>query len=178
MAEDRFEDAYQRWYPGVVRSAWAITRDTAVAEELAQEAFVKAYGRWRKLGSSGHAQPWIHRAAMNLALSWVRRHKRGNQLEHWVTSALHRDVEPLQASTSDRVVALLSRLPRRQREAVFLRVVADLPEREVAAVMGISPGSVKVHKKRGLDALRDLVGSNELSTESSETPVTGLAKGA
>ncbi len=77
MAQDTFERAYQAWYPAVVRSAWSITRDLGVSEELAQEAFVKAYGRWRRLERSGHAEPWLHRATMNLALSWLRRTRRG-----------------------------------------------------------------------------------------------------
>ena len=55
----------------------------------------------------------------------------------------------------------LVRLPRRQREAVFLRVIADLPEDEVARVMGCSVGSVKTHKSRGLAQLRDLFDDGE-----------------
>lgn len=158
MADETFEEAYDRWWSPVVRSAWTITRDLTVAEELAQEAFVKAYGRWRKLQRSGHAEPWIHRTVMNLALSWVRRVRRGRQLETYA-AAYAAGPEARQPGTGldDELVDLLAQLPRRQREAVFLRVVADLPEAEVAAAMGISTGSVKVHKKRGLDALKGLV---------------------
>ncbi len=156
MERDTFEEAYGRWYPAVVRSAWTITRDLTVAEELAQEAFVKAYARWRRLERSGHAQPWVHRTVMNLALSWVRRVRRGRQLETYV--AEYGSASPSAGMGLDQdLVDLLAQLPRRQREAVFLRVVADLPEVEVAAAMGCSTGSVKTHKKRGLDALKGLV---------------------
>lgn len=156
--KETFDEAYGRWYPAVVRSAWTITRDLTVAEELAQEAFVKAYARWRRLERSGHAEPWVHRTVMNLALSQVRRVKRGRQLETYAASyAAGSDVPQVRAGLDQEVVDLLSQLPRRQREAVFLRVVADLPETEVAAAMGCSTGSVKVHKKRGLDALKGLV---------------------
>jgi len=158
MAE-AFEDAYHRWFPSVTRSAWTVVRDRAVAEELAQDAFVKAYARWGRLSTGGYAQPWIHRTVLNLALSWVRRHRRGEQLEQWVaesSSAAH-----VTQPRDDEVVALLRRLPKRQREAVFLRVVADLSEEEVAALMGCSVGSVKVHKKRGLDRLRQMLEATE-----------------
>lgn len=181
MAADSFEQAYRRWYPAVVRSAWAITRDVAVAEELAQEAFVKAYGRWRRLEKGGHAEPWVHRAAMNLALTWVRRNRRGQQLEAFVGEyATPANGAAAPPRADDPVVSLLSRLPRRQREAVFLRVVADLPEVEVAAAMGCSVGSVKVHKKRGLDTLRRLVGGTDgtPAPEAAGHGRTGTAKGA
>lgn len=76
-----FEEAYARLYPTVVRSAWSICRDAARAEELAQEAFVRAYRRWSRLQDSGYVEPWLHRTAMNLALSHVQRAGRGRVLE-------------------------------------------------------------------------------------------------
>ena len=149
-----FEQAYARLYPDVVRSAWSICRDRARAEELAQEAFVRAYRRWTKLERGGYAEAWLHRAVMNLALTHVQRAKRGRVLEAFGLAPRHSELTP---EVEDWLVDLLGRLPRRQREAVFLRVVTDLSEREVAALMGCSTGSVKVHKKRGLDRLRELL---------------------
>lgn len=149
-----FEHAYERIYPDVVRSAWSICRDPARAEELAQEAFVRAYRRWNRIERGGYADAWVHRAAMNLALTHVQRAKRGRLLETFGFAPPPEEPNPF---GDDRLVALLDQLPRRQREAVFLRVVTDLSEEEVASVMGCSPGSVKVHKKRGLDRLRTLL---------------------
>lgn len=149
-----FEETYARTYPAVVRSAWTICRDRARAEELAQEAFVRAYRRWPKLAECGYLEPWLHRAAMNLALTHVRRAGRGRVLEAF-------GLAPLLSDAPERgghaVADMLRKLPQRQRQAVFLRVVADLPETEVAALMGCTTGTVKVHKKRGLDRLRELL---------------------
>lgn len=147
-----FEQTYARLYPSVVRSAWSICRDGAHAEELAQEAFVRAYRRWSRLEHSGYVEPWVHRTAMNLALNHMRRAGRGRVLEAFGLATPTCDVS---ANGAGEVVELLRDLPRRQREAVFLRVVADLPEIDVAALMGCSTGTVKVHKKRGLDRLRE-----------------------
>lgn len=150
-----FEQAYQAWYRRVVGTAWAIVRDGAIAEELAQEAFVRAYSRWRRLHRVGHAEAWVHRTVMNLALSHRRRRNHGIVVEAAHSATL---VPATLPEPSDGwLVSLLRELPRRQREAVFLRVVADLTEAEVAGVMGCSVGTVKVHKKRGLDRLRALV---------------------
>lgn len=151
-----FEEAYAQHYRAVTKSAWSICRDVARAEELAQEAFVRAYRRWPKLDRGGYAVPWLHRAAMNLALTSVRRHTQGRAIEEFDGGfAARAAVAP--GDDVDAVVRLLKKLPRRQREAVFLRVVVDLPEDEVAALMGCSAGTVKVHKKRGLERLRELV---------------------
>lgn len=149
-----FEDAFQTHYAAVVASSWAICRDRQVAEELTQEAFARAYRRWRKLDDGGYAVPWLHRVVMNLTLNHVRRRDRGSVLER-----LHapRPTYPPAAHDADWLTTTLGQLPRRQREAVFLRYVADLDVARVASVMGCSEGTVKTHSKRGLDRLRDVV---------------------
>jgi len=150
-----FEDAYQRNYREVVASSWAICRDREVAEDLTQEAFARAYRRWRKLEDGGYAVPWLHRVVMNLTISHLRRHGRGTQLErqHAATPLHTTDVH----GDDDWLVTTLQRLPRRQREAVFLRYVAELDVEQTASAMRCSPGTVKTHSKRGLDHLRELM---------------------
>ena len=150
-----FEDAYQRHYGAVVASSWSICRDRQVAEELAQEAFARAYRRWRKLEAGGYAVPWLHRVVMNLSLTHVRRRSRGSVLER--VHAPREGVAPRTTDPDDWLVMMLKRLPKRQREAVFLRYVADLDVAAVADAMGCTPGTVKTHSKRGLDHLRQLV---------------------
>lgn len=150
-----FEATYETHYGSVVASSWAICRDREVAEELTQEAFARAYRRWRKLESGGYAVPWLHRVVMNLTISHVRRRARGAELEGQQAFAppIREDVH----SDDDWLVRVLKGLPKRQREAVFLRYVADLDVEHVAAVMRISTGSVKTHSKRGLDHLREVL---------------------
>lgn len=169
-----FEDAYQEHYRAVVASSWAICRDRQVAEELTQEAFARAYRRWQKIDDGGYAVPWLHRVVMNLTLSHVRRQSRGRVLERF--AALRPTTTTLQPSSDDWLVGILQRLPRRQREAVFLRYVADLDVAAVADAMGCTPGTVKTHSKRGLDQLRQFVdgdGRNHaLATTAEETSWT------
>lgn len=168
-----FEAAYQRHYDAVVRSSWAIVRDVARAEELAQEAFVRAYARWAKLEDGGYAVPWLHRVVMNLSLSAVSRRRRGRDLEAGAFAAGHPPTTAPGPDSPDRspdrmwLIETLGRLPARQREAVFLRFVADLPVDEVSSLMGCSPGAVKTHTSRGLDRLRQLIdaGSSRRGTD-------------
>ena len=167
-----FEEAYQQNYSAVVASSWSICRDRQVAEELAQEAFARAYRRWGKLDEGGYAVPWLHRVVMNLTLSHVRRRRRGSVLER-----LHvprTTDQPGDTDGDDWLVSVLKRLPKRQREAVFLRYVAELDVAAVADAMGCTPGTVKTHSKRGLDHLRQLVdvdsGRPALATAAVEEP--------
>jgi RNA polymerase sigma factor (sigma-70 family) len=94
--------------------------------------------------------------AINLAIDDVRRRRRQD-------TQPPPDVASPAALPDDAVVLVeqLARLSRRQREAVILRVVEDLAEEDVARLMGVSPGSVKVHKKRGLERLRVLLGHEQ-----------------
>jgi hypothetical protein len=68
------------------------------------------------------------------------------------------------------LAAALAKLPRRQREAVVLRYLADLPERDVAAALGISPGTVGAHVHRGLAALRQWLGEDFEEVRLAPTP--------
>lgn len=148
-----FEEAYKLHYPAVVRSAWLICRDNHRAEELAQEAFARAYPRWRKLDRGGYAVAWLHRVVMNLSLTASERRRRGRQLER--DHGFHPTDPTPREREVDQVIELLRDLPSRQREALFLRFVLDLDVAHVAAGMRCTPGTVKTHTKRGLDRLRD-----------------------
>jgi RNA polymerase sigma factor (sigma-70 family) len=64
------------------------------------------------------------------------------------------DVGALDRAQRDVVLGALQRLPRRQREVLVLRHYLDLPEGEIASLLGISRGSVKTHASRGAAALR------------------------
>jgi len=132
--------------------AYRLTGDRAESEDLAQEALARAYLRWRKVAAYDEA--WVARVTTNLAIGRWRKHGRvvvsgpGEQAFGAPGAA---GADPL-----DRIelVRVLRSLPRRQREAVALRYLADLPEAEVAEVLGCSVGAVKQHTHRGLAALR------------------------
>ena len=117
------------------------------ARDIAQEAMARAYARWPRVRDK--AGGWVAQVTTNLALDLLRRRNR-------VTPApteLNPDTAAQAAQRTD-LVAALRRLPRRQRDVVVLRYLADLPETEVASTLGCSVGTVKQHAHRGLAALR------------------------
>lgn len=143
---DRFEDLHRVAY----RAAFAVLGHRADAEDCAQEALARALVRWRKVAD--YAPAWVARVSTNLAIDRVRRDRRSSSPGPDRAAA-----DPVSDRRRDLVVALEA-LPRRQREAVVLRYVVDLPEAETASAMGCSIGTIKSATSRGLDRLRATLG--------------------
>jgi RNA polymerase sigma factor (sigma-70 family) len=150
----RFEALYDEQYERCTRLALRIVHDRAVAEELASEAFARAWARWRRLGRDPRAAGWVLRVTTNLAIDVTRKRQAIPQPAIDLTPADH-------ATMRVALVQALQTLPRRQRETIALRYLADLSESDVSAALGLSTGSVKTHLHRGLARLRDSMGSDE-----------------
>ena len=154
MTTDRpstsFDEAFPELAALVFRVAYRLLGNRAEAEDVAQEAVARAFARWRRVHD--HAAPWVARVAANLALDALRAKGRRHQV----------DLPPDAASGGaeraaiDRMelARLLESLPRRQREVVVMRYLADRSEADTAEALGTSVGSVKRHAHRGLATLR------------------------
>jgi RNA polymerase sigma-70 factor (sigma-E family) len=141
--EAAFDDLYRLGY----RVAFRILGDRPEAEDVAQEALARASLRWPRLQE--HPEGWVSRVSSNLAIDRYRRRRRKPRFPTGPIGI----ADERMGERSDLVNAL-RRLPRRQREVVVLRYVADLSEADVAADLGCSIGTVKTHASRGLSALR------------------------
>jgi RNA polymerase sigma-70 factor (sigma-E family) len=150
-----FELAFADLYTLAYRVAYRILGDRPEAQDVAQEALARATVRWDKL----HDRPegWVSRVASNLALDRYRKRRRRRSLAQTGPVGI---VDDQTVERSDLVIAL-RRLPRRQREVVVLRYLADFSEKDVASALGCSIGSVKTHASRGLSGLRRHLGHPE-----------------
>lgn len=141
-----FESACPALHLAAYQAAYRLLGDRAAAEDAAQEALARAFVRWSRVAD--HALPWVVRVATNLGIDEARRRvpRRGVLVD---------DV-PVDGDVDRRLdlVRALARLPKRQREVVALRYLADLDDAAVARTLGISTGAVKQHAARGLAALR------------------------
>lgn len=152
--ERSFDDRFGELSTIAYRVAFRLLGHREDAREVAQEALARAFVHWRKI--AGHDEAWVARVATNLAISRWRRHRPTVPL-HDQHGAMAGD-PAIAALERYGLVQSLRRLPRRQREVVALRYLADLPEREVASVLGTTVGSVKQHAHRAMSRLRaDLV---------------------
>lgn len=146
---ETFEALYRRQWTPMVRFAALTTGSVALAEEIVQDAFADVHRAWARVDVPA---AYLRRSVANRCTSWVRRQR----LERRVTAD-----RPV-AATDDRVVELLDALGRlspRQRAAIVLRHLDDLPEAEIAEVLACRPGTVKSLLARGLARLREEIPS-------------------
>ena len=161
QADPDLQSLYQEHRWDLVRLASLLLNDPSDAEEVVQDAFVKAYVAWGRLREHDKALPYLRSIVLNGARSRMRhlsvvsgfRHPRPGFGQSAETAAVAGDEQR-------RMIAALRSLPDRQRECLALRYYLDLPEAEIAATLGISAGSVKTHVHRGLATLATRVESN------------------
>ena len=145
VAPVTFEEAFDDCYRVAYRAAFRLLGTREDAHDAAQEAMTRAYVRWRRIHE--YPEAWAARVATNLAIDVVRKRTRVA-----TAGAGHAADDRLEERLD--LVNALARLPRRQRDVVALRFLADRTEDDVARMLGISIGSVKQHAHRGLEALR------------------------
>ena len=143
----RFEEVFPDLYRLAYRVSFRVFGDRGDAEDVAQETLARTHLRWARLRDSPHG--WVVTVATHLAIDRLRRRSRA-------TESGSEPVALVEMHLSERIdiARALRRLPRRQREVVVLRYLADWPELEVADALGCSPGTVKSHASRGLAHLR------------------------
>ena len=147
-----FEAEFDRLFGRAFAVARRLTGDASVSEDIAAEALVRTYVHWRRVRTFEHREAWVARVATNLAIKATRR--RGAAGE--TVTADTTDATTLRLALVD----ALDRLPRRQREAVALRYLADLSIDEVARTLGVSAGTVKQSVHRALQTLRSQLGTD------------------
>jgi RNA polymerase sigma-70 factor (sigma-E family) len=148
--ESAFAWLFRDEYPAIVRTAYLMLGDREAAEDVAQEAFVRLYARWRKVSRYDRPGAWVRRVAIREA-SRARRKPRALALA---------PEQPGGAETPadlDLRRALLS-LPSNQRAAIVLHYLEDLPLAQVAELMGVATSTAKVHLHRARKRLALLLG--------------------
>jgi RNA polymerase sigma-70 factor (sigma-E family) len=160
-AGDALATLHREHYAALVRLANLLLDDQGRAEETVQDAFVKLQLRWGGLRQVERAPAYLRSAVLNGARSALRHGRvvhRHAERRTVVPDVPTPEAGALAAAEHQRIVAALRLLPARQREALALRYYLDLGEAAMAAAMGVSPGSVKTHLRRGLASLARLLG--------------------
>lgn len=148
--QDEFADFYLVSKDSCLRAVTAVIGDRDLAEDQVAEAFTRAWTAWRKVRGHASPQAWVVRTALNLGVSrWRRRHREVPLADHdaAVPAGYGDGVDPA-------LIAVLRRLPARQREVLALRIFLDLDTETTAKTIGIAPGTVTAHLSRAVAALR------------------------
>ena len=148
-----FDEFYSSAAARLVRHSYALTADMAEAQDIAQEAFARAWQRWPAVRECDSPEAWVRRVATNLAASRWRRIRVAR-------AAAGQPAEQHAPEVSTDTVALvcgLRTLPERQRTVLVLHYMCDLSVDQIAAELGCPSGSVKSWLSRGRAALADAV---------------------
>jgi len=155
-----FEELVRMHQAIALRVAILVVGDRSDAEDVTQEAFVKAYHALGRFRQDSPFRPWLLRIVRNEALNQRRRHRRQDRLGlRMASDRLSGDAAPspetVVVSGADResVLAAVNRLPERYRQVVALRYLLGLSEAETAETLGIPAGTVKSRTARALSRL-------------------------
>ena len=151
-----FDDFYLTEFPRLVALGRGLC-PAHLAEDVAQEAMLVAYRRWREVAELERPDLWVRRTCANLAVSQFRR--RMVELRATARLAGRRQPSVELTETSERFWAAVRALPHRQAQAAALRYVYDMPVAEIAATLGTSDGTVKQHLSRARRSLAAALGA-------------------
>jgi RNA polymerase sigma-70 factor (sigma-E family) len=155
------EELYARHVGAIVRLGYLLTGDREVAQDIAQDAFIRAFGRWHHLRSGSAFESYLRTTTINAARSYFRR--RGVERRFLTREAGLRatgDPQP-EVGLHGRLRDELLALPSRQRAAVVLRYFEDLSEEQTAELLGCSRGNVKALASKGMARLREVLGDDD-----------------
>ena len=141
-----FEAFCRDAYEPMVRLAFLLTGSTETAEDIVQDSLARTFPRWEKVNEPAS---YVRRAVVNACNSHHRR--RFRERAH-----PPREPEPARME-ADELFDVLAALPPRMRSAIVLRFYQDLPEPEIAEILGCAPPTVRSLIHRGLARLRTVI---------------------
>lgn len=153
-----FEHFFRSEYVAVMNTVAFIVHDRGRAEEVTQDAFVKAFDHWKRIAAYERPDAWVRRVAVRMAIRSVRRERLRPGLEA-------RAVQPSSSPSGDvDVLEAVGELPPRQRAAATLFYFEDRPVAEIGEILRCSTATVKVHlhkaRKRLAELLNEEVGDD------------------
>lgn len=147
-----FDDFVVARGPALLRFAYLLTGDRALAEDLVQEALIKAFRRWDTHGRAQHPEAYVRRVVLNEHISKRRRRSSGERVGP-VPDRGEGDAVA-QLAERDLVWRSLRELPSRQRSVLVLRYYEWMPDSEIASLLGCAEGTVRSLAARAFDTMR------------------------
>ncbi|GAA2170229.1 SigE family RNA polymerase sigma factor [Pedococcus bigeumensis] len=152
--QDEFERVFRSAYAAVLRTAYLVLQDRGRAEEVTQDAFLRLYERWGGAVTYEHPQAWVRRVAVRDAIRRARRERVVSVMapvDTPTTGERPPDIDLLRA---------VGGLPPKQRAAVALHYLEDLPVSEVAELMEVAPATVRQHLFKARSHLAERLGES------------------
>jgi RNA polymerase sigma-70 factor (ECF subfamily) len=158
----QFRELYEREYRAVYRTVRAMVFDSTLAEDLSQETFVRAFRSRDRYRPTGPVGAWLHRIAVNVTISHLRREKLSRLLApRLLVGPGSGGYERIEAKTL--LERALARLSPRVRAAVVLHYFHGYTRDEVARILGIPSGTVASRIAKAMSVMRDeLIGNEQM----------------
>ncbi|MGH3711873.1 MAG: SigE family RNA polymerase sigma factor [Micromonosporaceae bacterium] len=153
-SEAEFAALYQARFGDLSGQLYAYLGDSTEAQDVVQEAFVRAWQRWEKIGQYDDPVAWVRRVAWNLATT---RHRRLAVVRKYVSRSGPPGHQPEASPDRVALVAALRRIPEQQRRALVMHYLADLSVADIAREVGVADGTVKSWLHRGRHELAKLL---------------------
>ena len=162
MREDLFDKAYESLFPILFRIAYRITGNSSRAEDLCHEAFIKYWQREAPLPDLEQTKYWLIRVLKNISLNDEKKRSReqrayGRFQKNTPQFSKSTDQEFFREETRSIVQEALNKLPAKMRMVLVLKEYGDLNYKEIAGILGISEGNVKVRAFRARERLAQLL---------------------
>src|SRR4051795_6506593 len=158
---EAMEELFRRYWSGAHRAAYLVVHDAALAEDIAQEAFLAAVRALDRFDRRRPFGPWLHRIVVNRAID----HARAREVRREVPADALGEAGSLDArdAPSGEVLAALAALAPDQRAVIVMRHLLGFTPGEIAAALGLPRGTVNSRLRRGLDALAEPLGAEAQS---------------
>ncbi len=152
----------ERYQHVALRAAWLVVRDEATAQDVCQEAFLRAHRHLARFRLDAAFRPWLLAIVTNVARNTVRAEgRRGGMWSRFARTVRLQQSGPERAleraEGRDALLEAIASLPREDQEVIHLRYFLELPEAEVAAVVGIPTGTAKSRLNRARRHLREVI---------------------
>jgi len=171
----QFPELYEREYTAVYRSILGVVLEPALAEDLTQEAFVRAYRAKNTYKPTAPPGAWLHRIAVNLAISQLRRQRLARLLPgRLYTPPDARDYD--QADARNVIEQALEVLTPKLRAAVVLHYYQGFTREEVAQILGIPSGTVASRIAKAITLMRKKLESSEQAALSLRSKREGVLR--
>jgi len=155
----RFEELYRVHVATTLAVVLALRGPGADAEDVVQEAFARALGRWDEVSAMARPDLWVQRVALNLATSRLRR--RSAEARAVTRLATRQGVASVAVVPEQPFWDVVRRLPPKQARVVALRYAGDLAVADIATVVGSSEGTVKAQLHAARQRLAVLLSQSE-----------------
>jgi RNA polymerase sigma-70 factor, ECF subfamily len=161
MDEDEFDAFYNASSRRVLHQMYAMTGNLADAQECTQEAFARAWQRWKTVRQAASPEAWVRTVAWRIAASRWRKAK--NSITAMARHGVPEDTAP---PSPDHVVLVtaLRQIPEAQRRAIVLHHLFGMSVEEVSREVGAPTGTVKARLSRGRAALAELLTDTSMAT--------------